>query len=165
MALFGPPATLKTQVPATAGFATAFAYVDELFRAGSEAALRLQALGRGEVRRIELAGGVFVMEQVYDSKPRAEGFFESHRKYIDLQVVVAGDEVMEVVDRSRIVEREPYAAERDLILYQDVTDASVLRVSSGLAAIFHPADVHMPSVRSPAGPSLVRKAVVKIPVA
>lgn len=165
MALFGTLATLRAQAPATAAFTAAFDYADELLRPGSPSAAALGAMAPGDVRRRELPAGAFVMEQVYDARPRSEGFFESHRKYIDLQVIVEGDEVMEVVDRSRIAARGPYEADRDLALYQDVGDASRLRVTAGLAAIFFPADVHMPSLQSPAGPSRVRKAVVKIPVA
>lgn len=165
MALFGTLATLRAQAPATPAFAAAFAYAEELLRPGSPAATALRAMAAGDVRRLELSAGAFVMEQTYDAKPRSEGFFESHRKYIDLQLILEGDEVMEVVDISRIAARGPYAPERDLALYQDVGDASRLRVTAGLAAIFFPPDVHMPSLQSPAGPSLVRKAVVKIPVA
>ncbi|MDP3072815.1 MAG: YhcH/YjgK/YiaL family protein [Opitutaceae bacterium] len=165
MALFGTLATLRTQAPRTPAIAAAFDYAEDVLRAGSPAQARLRALGAGATEKIELAHGAFAIEQAYETKPRAEGFFESHRKYIDLQLVVEGDEVMEVVDASRIAVREPYNADRDLVIYGDAAGASVLRVSSGLAAIFFPADVHMPTLRSGASGGLVRKTVVKIPVA
>ena len=165
MALFGSIETLRAHAPQTPGFTAAFRYVDELLRVGTPAHDRISRLGRGESQKIELAAGAFAIDQVYETKPRAEGFFESHRKYIDLQVVVAGDEIMEVIDASRISVHEPYNPERDLIKYADAAGASLLHVLPGEATIFYPVDVHMPSLQRKGAPTLVRKTVVKIPVA
>lgn len=164
MALIGSIATVRSQVAHNPGFAPAFAYIDELMRADSSTRQRLDALALGEWKKVELEGGLFAMEQVYETKPRAEGFFESHRKYIDVQVIIAGGERMEVIDAAHIAVREPYSLERDVILYKDVTDASELRLRAGEAAIFFPVDVHMPSLRLHAPAALVRKTVVKVPV-
>ena len=165
MALFGSIATMQAQAPRTAGFPGAFAYVEDLCRAGSEARRRIAAMGVGESKKIELAGGMFAIEQVYETKPRAEGFFESHRKYIDLQVLVEGEELMEVIDAGRMTVRQGYDAERDLIIYADSAEASRLRIAAGEAAVFFPVDAHMPTLRTGAGAARVRKTVVKIPVA
>ena len=45
------------------------------------------------MEKVDLSHGVFALEQVYETKPRAEGFFESHRKYIDVQFVFEGDQL------------------------------------------------------------------------
>ena len=164
MALIGTMATLRGQLARTEGFATALAYADELLRAGSPAQLRVKALAMGEVKKTELAGGVFVMEQAYESKVRAEGFFESHRKYIDVQIVLEGQETMEIADITTIAVREPYNAEKDLIVYGDHPAASWLRIYPGQAAVFFPEDVHMPSLRLGAEAVAMRKCVVKVPV-
>jgi biofilm protein TabA len=165
MALFGTLASLRAQAPQHAGFAVAFDYVTELLQPGSTAHTRLRGIARGASQKIELSGGVFAVEQVYDTKPRAEGFFESHRKYIDVQIVAEGEELMEVVDVSRITVREPYVAERDLITYHDTDKAAALRLVAGEGAIFFPVDIHMPSLRLGSTAVLVRKSVVKVPVA
>jgi YhcH/YjgK/YiaL family protein len=164
MALYGSFSTVRAQAPQTPGFLTAFAYVADLLRDGSEVAARLQAMVAGESRRVELGHGVFVMEQVYLTKPRSAGFFESHQQYIDVQVLLEGTELMELADLSRMKVRDPYQAERDLVVHDDNSSVSTLRVVPGEAAIFYPADVHMPSLRLGAEPVLVRKAVVKVPV-
>jgi biofilm protein TabA len=164
MALFGSLATLRHQAPQTSGFAIAFAYAEDLMHPESTARSRLRGIASGGAQRVELTGGVFAMEQVYETKPRGDGFFESHRKYIDVQLIVEGEELMEVVDASRIAVRDSYVAERDLIIYRDVATASQLRLVAGEAAIFFPVDVHMPSLRLRDGSALVRKAVVKVPV-
>ena len=164
MALYGSLVTVRAQAPQTAGFAAAFAYVEELLREGSTVAARIRAIAAGDSARVELGDGVFAMEQAYETKLRADGFFESHRKYIDVQTVVVGEELMEVGDVARMEVRQPYNAERDLIIYGDNSEASLLRVYPGQAAIFFPSDVHMPQLRIRSAPVLVRKSVVKIPV-
>ena len=164
MALYGSLATLRTQAPQTPGFAAAFAYIDDLLREGSPAQARLRGIASGSSQKLELEAGAFAIEQVYSTRARAEGFFESHRKYIDVQVIVEGEELIEVSDIARIAVRTPYDAERDFIAYEDNVDASHLRVFPGQAAIFFPADVHMPTLQLRGAPVLVRKTVVKVPV-
>lgn len=165
MAIVGSFNAVRAQAPQSAGFAAAFAYVEDLLREDSAARARLRGIAAGSSAKIELAGGAYAIEQVYLTKSRPDGFFESHRKYIDVQVVVEGDELMEVIDIARIGVKEPYHAERDVIIYADGVGASEVRLVPGDAAVFFPVDVHMPGLRPPAGAGLVRKTVVKVPVA
>jgi len=163
MALFGPFSTISTQVAADSRFAAACAYVADALQAQSAASRRIAGLAAGVTERIELSGGSFALDQVYVPRLRPDGFFESHRKYIDVQVIVAGEELMEVQDISRLVVSEPYLAERDLIKYADSADTAVLKMRAGDVAIFFPEDGHMPSLRWRTA-DLVRKTVVKVPV-
>lgn len=165
MALFGTVSTLRDQAPRTAAFATAFAYLAEVLREGSEARRGLWAVAEGTSRRVELGGGVYAMEQAYRPKPRTEAVFESHRRHIDLQVVLEGCEWIEVIDRERLGVRQEFDPERDFMLHGDHAGASRLQLAPGEAAIFFPIDAHMPSVRVEGQAARVRKTVVKIPVA
>ena len=163
MAVFGSLATVRAQLARHAHFDTAFAYLDELVRPGSAALARLQALAAGESQRIELAGGVFALEQAYLTKRRPEGRMESHLKYIDIQVIWAGEECMAVIDRARLTVTEDRTPAQDLIFYRDSEAASLLRFGPGEAAVFHPADAHLPGLAIGAS-ALVRKVVLKVPV-
>ena len=163
MALFGSLATVRSQAPSSRAFAAAWLYIDALLQPGSSIERRVAALQAGEVHRNELAEGVVAIEQAYTTKPRAEGFFESHRRFIDIQVIVTGTEIMEVVDVAHAKVRESYNEERDLIIYLDAQGASSLTMPAGHAAIFFPVDVHMPTLIA-GEPTLVRKVVLKVPV-
>lgn len=165
MALYGTIDKLRGQVAQLPGFATAFAYAEELLRAGSPVQARVRAIAAGQRQRTELGGGVFVSEECYQSKARADGFFESHRKYIDVQIIFEGEELMEIADIATMKTRQAYIPERDLITYEDNTDASMLKVFPGQAAVFFPTDAHMPTLRVREAGGLVRKCVIKIPVA
>ncbi len=163
MAIFGAFSTVRAQVAGDVRFAAAVDYVADLLAEGSVARQRIGRLLAGVTERFELPGGAFALEQVYRPKARSEGFFESHRKFIDVQVIVEGEEQMEVGDVARLVVTEPYHAERDFIKYADTAEASVLRLRAGDVAVFFPDDGHMPSLHWRGG-GLVRKSVVKVPV-
>jgi YhcH/YjgK/YiaL family protein len=164
MAIFGSFLTVEAQSAGDARFAAAHRYVAELLSPRSAAFRRVGTIARGVTECVELTGGAFVLEQVYHAKPRADVFFESHRKYIDVQVIVEGAERMEVEDIGRLTVSEPYMEERDLIKYADTAFASHLAMVAGKVAVFFPVDGHMSTLQPAAGPVLVRKAVVKVPV-
>lgn len=165
MAIFGSFATVRAQLPGTPAFAAAAAYAAEVLRPGSPARARIDGLAAGASARVDLGGGVFAMEQAYLSRPRAEGFFESHRRHIDVQVLVAGSELIEVTDACRIPPQGAFDEERDFQAYPPATGAVAARLEAGDAAVFFPPDVHMPCLRAGDGAILVRKTVVKVPVA
>lgn len=163
MALFGPFSTLRGQLAADRRFAAALAYAAELMNPRSAAHGRLAAVALGESVRIDLAGGAFALEQAYRTKPRREVFFESHRKYIDVQLIVTGEELMEVEDIARLEVDEAYVPGRDLLKYRDPAVSSRLVLRAGDAAVFFPEDGHMPSLAWREA-VVVRKSVVKVPV-
>lgn len=163
MALFGSLSTLRSQLTRPDHFAAAFSFVEEAGRAGSGAYQRLFGLTVGQSERTELPGGAFALSQVYLTKPRAEGKWETHRAYIDVQAVYVGDETMEVADRGRLTVAEDLSATRDAIFYQPFDLGSVLRFGPGDIAIYFPPDAHMGGL-AVAAPMLVRKVVVKVPV-
>lgn len=165
MALFGSLPVVRSQLAGAPSFARALAYVEEILRPGSEAHARLAAVPAGETLRVELGGGVFALEQAYTAKPVAEGKWESHLSYIDVQVVVSGDELMEVTDVSRLRVAENFTPEKDLLFYHSYAEGSVLRVRAGELAVFYPADAHKPSLAAGSPAASVRKTVVKVPVA
>lgn len=164
MAIIGSFAAVREQCPVTPGFAAGLAYAADVLREGSPARARLLALEPGKSARVELEGGAFAIEQAYYTKARPEGFFESHRRHIDVQVVVSGREVIEVIDAARAPVHAPYDPERDFTHHASVAGASVVRLESGDVAVFFPTDVHMPGLREDGAPVAVRKTVVKVPV-
>jgi YhcH/YjgK/YiaL family protein len=162
MAVFGSLSTVRAQLAHDPRFLAAFDYVAEALNPASAVHARIGAVAVGATDRHELAGGSFALEQAYLSKPRAEAFLESHRKYIDVQVVIAGEEIQEVVDIAKMTVDWPYNPERDLIKYHDFTETSWLSARDGLVGIYFPVDGHISRAVGPA--VLVRKTVVKVPV-
>jgi len=164
MALFGSLSTVRAQIASSPAFEVAFAYVGRCLAPGSAEAARLAAVPVGKTVRVELEEGVFALEQAYEAKPPAEGKWEAHERYIDVQVVISGRELMGVIESAGLKLTEDYRAERDLMFFGPASGGSTLRVGPGGVAVFFPADGHMPSLADGA-PEVVRKTVVKVPVA
>ena len=62
--------------------------------------------------RYEFEGGFFtIMNGV--TKPMAEGTFEAHRKYVDIQIVVEGSEHMAWAPLDQLVDVVRYSEEKD----------------------------------------------------
>lgn len=89
---------------------------------------------------------------------RAAARLETHRRYLDIQLVLAGQEEIgwrPAADCSAV--DEPYCAERDVAFFAD-PPTLWLALSAGQFAVFFPADAHAPLAA--AGP--LRKAIVKV---
>ena len=164
MALFGSHSTVRAQLAASPAFDLAFDYVARALTPGSPEAARIAAVPVGETLRIELGEGVFALEQAYASKPAAQGRWEAHERHVDVQVIVAGRELMGVADVARLTVTEDFRPARDVVFFAPFDDGSVLKAGAGDVAVFFPVDGHMPSVADGA-PATVFKTVVKVPVA
>ncbi len=165
MALFGNLSTVRPQLVHRPVFDLSFAYVEDALRPGTAANQRVMAVAVGESNRVELGQGAFALEQAYLSKPREKGKLESHIQFIDIQVLLAGEEIIEVAEISTLRLSENLTPAKDVIFYHDSRATSPLRLSgSGATAIFYPNDGHMGSLAITT-PALVRKIVVKVPVA
>jgi YhcH/YjgK/YiaL family protein len=164
MALLGTLATVRAQLAPSPAFTLALDYVARCLQPGTPEAARIAAVPVGDTVRIELGAGVFALEQTYLSKPASEGRWESHERHIDVQVMVTGRELMGVIDTSRLVLAEDLREARDLLFFAAHEGGSTLRLGAGELAVFFPDDGHKPSLAD-GEPALVRKTVVKVPVA
>lgn len=142
--------------------AAAFAFL----RQPQTVALEPAALGSHNSLRIDICGDdVFALVQRYETKLPTDTFWEAHRKYIDVQCVVEGIEMMNhaPLDSMRIV--QPYDEEKDFMKLsprENNAEPHVLRVAAGMFAIFMPHDAHMPGLAMNGVSSMVKKIVVKV---
>lgn len=117
----------------------------------------LQALPEG---RFEIDGpNLFALTQCYQTKPVAEGKLEAHRKYIDIQVVVSGEEYIGYAPLTHQLLVDPFNPEKDIGFYHG--EANLIKLSAGMFAIFYPTDAHLPC-RQIQGPCAVKKIVLKV---
>lgn len=163
MALWGTVKTLRQQLINNARFRVALDYLEKVQTAGTVEHDRVMAVPAGEMNRVELAEGVFALEQAYVGKARAEGRWEAHDRHIDLQAIVAGPERMDVTTREGLVVNEDLLADKDVCFMDDVDDASVWTVRSGEVAVFFPTDAHMPSM-AVGDPVQIQKTCVKVEI-
>lgn len=110
--------------------------------------------------RFEIDGDrLFALTQVYQTKPLDGGKLEAHRKYIDIQFVVSGEEYIGYAPLAHQKPVEPFQAEKDIGFYHG--EASLTKISAGMFAIFYPNDAHLPS-RYLQAAAPVKKIVIKV---
>lgn len=87
--------------------------------------------------------------------------YEAHKTYIDLQVILAGQEQMGILPLKTQKPSKAYDAEKDFQLFsREEPNGFMVTVTAGMFTIFFPTDAHMPCIGVPA--QKVKKAVFKI---
>ncbi len=115
-----------------------------------------------EPGKYEIDGSdIFALVQDYETKNRLECKLESHRKYIDIQYLLKGSEFVGHTLLNNQTPVKEYSAEDDYMLFSE--KASFFELKPGMFAIFHPSDLHMPSVYEKQ-PEKVRKVVIKVKI-
>lgn len=113
-----------------------------------------------EAGRNEIDGDVlFVNACSYDTRALEDCRFEAHRRYIDVQMVLEGQERIDVqfVDA---LEAEPFDEEADNMFLDGAAAASVVMTPGTFVACF-PEDAHKPGI-AVNGSEPVKKAVFKV---
>ncbi len=114
--------------------------------------------------RYELDGeNVVALVQRYTTRLPEQGKWETHRKYIDLQYLSAGEERMGWQLREMLTVTEAYDAKRDVEFYGLPRAYDWITLRAGLFVVFYPQDAHLPTIQLH-GPSQVCKVVFKIAV-
>jgi YhcH/YjgK/YiaL family protein len=113
--------------------------------------------------KYEIAGSdIYVALSEYTTDSKENKKLEAHVKYLDIQYIISGTEIIGFGDLSAgLAVKEDKLAEKDAIFYQVVPDETELKLTTGMYAIFFPWDVHRPGCAAGA-PAAVRKAVVKV---
>ena len=132
-------------------FASAFAFIQKAVAENYPA-------GRYEID----GGNLYAMVQEYDTKLAADAKFEGHKRYIDIQFIVSGAEVMQVAGLAGMTASTEYNEQKDCTFYANTDSASTLLLQQGEYAIFFPHDIHRPGIAPNGSPAAVRKIVVKV---
>ena len=110
--------------------------------------------------RYDIDSNMFVLVNEYSTKENESNISEAHRKYIDLQYVLSGSEIIEfeTLENQNIVKE--YDKENDYSLY-NLKNKSTLILSEGMFALFYPEDLHMPGLINNESVK-IKKIVIKI---
>ena len=97
----------------------------------------------------------------YTTKPLADCKFEAHKKYIDIQLLLSGEEKIETAFTDELDITEPYDENRDVMFFADTENKAVLHLKKGYFALFNPSDAHKPQIAF-SMPKKVKKVVIKL---
>ena len=114
--------------------------------------------------RAEIDGQqVYALFQSYETRG-GEPKFEAHRKYLDIQYVAAGEEVIGWAFIDSMAVDVPYDEAKDVCLgHVSPSEMTPVRLSAGQLAVLYPSDAHAPKLAAGA-PVAVKKIVVKVAV-
>lgn len=106
--------------------------------------------------------GTFANVQEYMTKIEAP--FEAHRKYIDVQIVVDGQEYINVASLDAVGPlTQEYSESSDIMFWASANPFRAVCADSGHWVILFPSDAHAPCISRDGNPVQARKIVVKIP--
>ena len=89
--------------------------------------------------------------------------YEAHRRFIDIQFLLKGEEMVYSLPLERLKETKAYNPDADVAFYEAAAEPQQLPIGNGYFAILYPQDGHMPQLAA-GTPSPVKKIVIKIEI-
>ena len=110
------------------------------------------------IGKYELDDNIYYMVQQYDTNPD-KTVAEAHKKYIDIQYIVKGEEIIVVAPIQAEKKLVDAKEEKDVWHYECETQPVVLKDSDFM--VLYPSDLHLPG-KAVNEPSEVLKVVIKV---
>ena len=118
-----------------------------------------------EEKRYELNDGIYAVIESYISKAKCDGLLEAHRNFIDIQMVLSGNELIGWQNIENLTIETPYDPEKDIMFFSKKgIQPSFVKMMPSIFMTLFPNDGHMPQISNSNKPEQVKKVVVKIPV-
>lgn len=111
----------------------------------------------------QLPGGIGLILSEYMTAPWSQGVSESHRRFLDLVIVLEGEEYMLSSTLAKQEILDPYDSKTDNVHYANASEDVRIRLTPGHYVLYTPSHVHHPGVMI-GRPTRVRKATFKIPI-
>ena len=141
--------------------ATKYNYLEEKFLAAykwlAETDLDNTAAGS-----YPICEGVTANVQEYTTFPAAEGSFETHDLFFDIQYIISGKEQFGVCKRDGLILKQDNP-DNDVKFYEEPEMSGTVLLLPGNLIVVAPEDAHKPRCAAGA-PEFVRKVVVKVKV-
>ena len=109
--------------------------------------------------RYEYDGG-FILIQEGETAPLAAGDFEAHRKYLDVQILLAGEERIAWAELDTLCCTEAYDGQKDRGMYAG--EGCAVAILPQMFYVCYPHDAHKACGHTGDTPTRFRKAVVKL---
>lgn len=123
-----------------------------------EAALKITDWSAGNV---QLSGGNKILVQETDSKSPEGQRCEAHRKYLDIQYIVEGVDIVGWAPLDTLTLDGEFDTAKDKGMYKG--DVTYIRVPAGYCYVAFPEDGHMPNLHFEE-PCHIKKLVLKLKV-
>ncbi|HHW08543.1 MAG TPA: DUF386 domain-containing protein [Firmicutes bacterium] len=138
---------VTTQIPALPRLQKAISWLKEATKENGEATVSFKTLAPGQRKNVVIDGeDIYALLMKYETRDRSEAKMEAHQKYIDIQYLVAGKEMVLLADAAAVREKEPYNPDKDVVLFHVPEETHTLILTPGSLAILWPTDIHAPNL-------------------
>ena len=115
-----------------------------------------------ECKKHILSDNIYANVEEYTTKD--VGYFEAHKDYLDIQILLSGEEIIEYTPLEGLSVKESYDKSRDIAFYYDDKNyVTPIKLEEGLFTVLYPQDAHKPQLKYITNQK-VKKVVVKIKV-
>lgn len=115
--------------------------------------------------RYRISDNIYANVETYDTKNINDTRFESHEKYIDIQILLSGKEDIFYTSKSDLSIEIPYNIEKDITFYsENVMLFNKVTLDGSNFVILYPHEGHAPQVCTGKKSYNVKKVVVKIKI-
>ena len=115
--------------------------------------------------KYQLSESVYANVESYVTKLSNIAKFESHEKFIDIQILLKGSEFIYFTGKSDLTVLSPYNAEKDITFYgNSVEKYERIKLDGTNFVVLYPHEAHAPQVCVNDTPSKVKKVVIKIKI-
>ena len=106
---------------------------------------------------------IFAIVLTVKTRTRDNCRWESHKKYIEIPIVIEGNELMIGQHIANLECAQVYDSNTDNLWYEDNGQGTVINMAPDIFVIFFPSDAHMPCIMDKK-PENVKKVIVKVKV-
>ena len=114
-----------------------------------------------ELGKLVINDWLYINVQEYITKDLSEGRFESHKKYVDIQMMIDGTEAIETSDIDKLELETAYDEDKDVMFWKKKPNLMRSVISNGSYVILYPQNAHMPCIAVDK-PIKVKKLVAKV---
>lgn len=119
----------------------------------------LETLPVGEYKI--MGSDVYAIVSEYEPRKIEDCMFESHKKYIDIQYVIKGKELIGLTTIDKVQPKVEYDKQKDIAFYTSDKKAEYETATPDNYFVFFPENLHRPSIQKEAGLK-VKKIVIKL---
>jgi len=106
---------------------------------------------------------IYAMVSQYETQPKEQRRSESHIKYVDIQYIYSGAEMIGTAPMAGAGEVDgEYQSEKDIMFYKNVATETQVVLTQGMFVVLFPWDIHRPNCNVGAQPNNIRKILIKI---
>lgn len=116
-----------------------------------------------QIGHYEISENAYANIDIYETKFVENCKFEAHKKYIDIQMLLEGEEELDYMPVEGLEISEVYDKNRDVMFFENSDKKpDILKLKPFKFALIYPHEAHRPQMNAGSTSQKVKKVVVKI---